>query len=170
MPAAAAWFSRVGLPLTPSDRAEVVALLRGHRLLAEAEMGEVDSWAEASSIVRAADWDGSWWDDEEAERERLWMCAAERLGENALLGKLTEIADALTQSVRDAAGTAAAHAGVAHGALIRAASGAALLAAQQSALASIALEGGTHFFTHKFALFKNGRWPLGLHLGRYVVF
>jgi len=171
MPAAAAWFSRVGLPLTPSDRAEVVALLRGHRLLAEAaEMGEVDSWAEASSIVRAADWDGSWWDDEEAERERLWMCAAERLGENALLGKLSEIADALTQSVRDAAGTAAAHAGVADGALIRAASGAALLAAQQSALASIALEGGTHFFTHKFALFKNGRWPLGLHLGRYVVF
>ncbi len=170
MPAVAAWFSRVGLALTPEDRAEGVALLRGHRLLAAAEVGNIASWEEASEVIRAADWDGSWWDDEEAERERLWMCATERLGENALMGKLTDLADALTQPVRDAAGIAAARAGVADTMLIRSASGAAVLAAQQSALASIALEGETHFFTHKFALFASGRWPLGLHLGRYVIF
>lgn len=170
MPAAAAWFSRVGLPLTPGDRAEVVALLRGHRLLAEAEVGKVDSWAEASAIIRAADCDGSWWDDEEAERERLWMCAAERMGERALLRELTEIDDAHTQPARAAAAAAAARAGVADSALIRSASGTALLAAQQSALAGFAGEGETHFFACKFALFTSGRWPLGLHCGCYVVF
>jgi len=170
MPAATAWFSRVGLPLAVGDRTEIAALLRGHRLLAAAEVGTIGSWVEASEIIRATDFDGSWWDDEEVERERLWMCAAGRLGENALAEKLTKLADVLTQPVRDAAGFAAARAESTDSALIRAASGAALLAAQQSALASLAGEGGTHFFTHKMALFENGRWPLGLHLNRYVVF
>ena len=170
MPNPAAWFSRIGLALTSSDRARIAALLHGHPLLAQAETGEARSWAEASDVMRAADWEGSWWDDEEGERERLWLSAAERLGESALLRELTEIADGLTRPVGDAARTAAARAGVADEALIRAGSGAVLLAAQQSALAHLALESETHFFTHKFALFETGRWPLGLYRGRYVVF
>jgi len=170
MPAPAAWFSRVGSPLSPGDRARLDALLRGHPLLAEAKVGEASSWTEASEVMRAADWDGSWWDDEEAERERLWMCAAERVGESELLRELTEIADGLAQPVGDGAKSAAARAGIADAALIRAGSGAALLAAQQGALAHLAREGETHFFAHKFALFESGRWPLGLHRGRYVVF
>lgn len=51
-----------------------------------------------------------------------------------------------------------------------AAAGAALLAAHQQALAELAGEGGTHFFGFKYALFAGGRWPLGHHRGRYVVF
>jgi len=170
MPASAAWFARVGLPLAPGERAEIGELLLGSHLLAHAESDNVESWAEASAILRAADRDGSWWDDEEAERERLWICAADRLGERALSNQLTGIVDALIQPIRDSAGHAVTRAGLADSSLTGAASGAALLAAQQSALACFAGEGGTHFFARKFALFTIGRWPLGLYLGRYIVF
>jgi len=165
-----AWFSCVGLPLAPSDRAEIEALIRDDALLARVEIGVVSQWHEAGEIIRAADRDSAWWDHEEEERERLWQCAAERYGEDELSTRLRAITDALADAVHDAAAAAAARAGVVDPALIRAASGAALMAAHQQALCELAGEGGTHYFTRKFALFAGGRWPLGYHRGRYVVF
>ena len=165
-----AWFSCVGRPFTAGERAAIAAMIRDHALLSRAEIGGVAHWHEAGAFIRAAEWDDTWSEHEETERARLWECAAERCAEAELLVRLTTVTAALATSVHDAATAAAAREGVADSELVRAAAGAALLAAHQRALADLAGEGGTHFFDAKYALFAGGRWPLGYCRGRYVVF
>jgi hypothetical protein len=46
----------------------------------------------------------------------------------------------------------------------------ALLAAHQRALAEIAGAGTGHRFIRKHALFSEGRWPVGYHSARFVIF
>jgi len=169
-PAPPAWFSRVGLPFAPAEHAAIAAMVRGHADLARAEIGGARQWHEAGAFLRAAERDDAWWEHEEEERTRLWDCAADRIVEDELLARLAALTRALTAAVHDAAAAAAARAGGTDPALVRAAAGAALLAAQQHALAGLAGEGATHFFAAKYALFAAGRWPLGCHRDRYVVF
>ena len=165
-----AWFSRVGAPFAPAEQAAIAALIEGHAGLVRAEVGAVADWHEAGAFLRAAERDDAWWEHEEEERTRLWDCAADRIAEDDLLARLAAVTRALTAAVHDAAAAAAARAGGTDPALVRAAAGAALLAAQQHALAGLAGEAATHFFTGKYALFAGGRWPLGYHRGRYAVF
>jgi hypothetical protein len=168
--AAAAWFSRLGASLAPDEERAIAALLQSHPVLAEAGFATVAHWREAAGIVRAGDWDSAWWDTEEEERERLWQLASERLGEPALCRSVAACGDALTTPVHAGAAAAAARGEWDDAEFLRAASGAALLAAQQALLAELAGEAGAHWFTHKGALFAAGRWPLGLVQGRYFVF
>ena len=86
------------------------------------------------------------------------------------MSRLTGATDALADTLHGAAAIAAARDRVADPGLVRAASGAALMAAHQSALAQLAGEGAGHFFTRRFALFEGGRWPLGEYRGEYCVF
>jgi hypothetical protein len=46
----------------------------------------------------------------------------------------------------------------------------ALLAAHQHALAEIAGAETGHRFRRKYALFEGGRWPVGYHSARFVIF
>jgi hypothetical protein len=165
-----AWFSRVGLPFAASERAAIAAMIHEHAVLARAEIGGVGQWHEAGEFIRAAEWDSTWWDHEEEERARLWECAAERHAEEDLLARVTAATDALAGVVHGAAQAVASRAGGVDPALVRAAAGAALMAAHQHALADLAGEGAGHFFCLKYALVTLGRWPLGYHRGRYVVF
>jgi len=169
-PTLPAWFSCVGRPFAASEHAAIAAMIRGHDVLARAEIGGISQWHEAGEFVRAVEADGTWWDHEEEERSRLWECAADRCTEDGLLARLFAVTHALTDAVHGAAAAAAARDGVADPALVRAASSAALMAAHQHALAELAGEGAAHFFGFKYALFAGGRWPLGYHRGRYVVF
>ena len=169
-PAPPAWFSCVGRPFAPAEHAAIAAMVRGHAELAGAEIGGVRHWHEAGAFIRAAEWDDAWWELEEEERTRLWECAADRHAEDDLLARLAAVTQALSAAVHGAAAAAALRDGSADPALVRAAAGAALLAAQQHALAGLAGEGAAHFFACKYALFAGGRWPLGCHRGRYVVF
>jgi hypothetical protein len=168
--ASAAWFSRLGAALAPDEERAIAALLASHPLLAEAGFATVAHWREAAGIVRAGDWDSAWWDREEEERERLWQQASERIGEAALFQRVAACGDALTTSVHAGAAAAAARGEWNDADFLRAASGAALLAAQQAMLAELAGEAAAHWFTHKRVLFAVGRWPLGLVQGRYFVF
>jgi len=165
-----AWFSRVGLPFAVPEHAAIAAMIHGHAVLARAEIGGAGQWHEAGDFIRAAEWDSTWWDREEEERARLWECAADRHAEEDLLAGLTAVTGALAGTVHDAAQAAASRAGGVDPALVRAAAGAALMAAHQHALAKLAGVGAEHFFCLKYALFTGGRWPLGYHHGRYVVF
>jgi hypothetical protein len=72
--------------------------------------------------------------------------------------------------VRGAALAAAAAAGVADTAIAIEATGMALLAAHQSTLAGLSGAGLEHRFVRKYALFTGGRWPLGYHASRFVIF
>jgi hypothetical protein len=170
MTAPAAWFACVGLPLATDDVAEIRAMLGGEPGTARMEIRGVAHWHEVGEIIRAVDWDSASWDREEDERQRLWQCAAERFDENAVLKQLTEATDALADAVHGAAAIAAARDRTADPGLVRAASGAALMAAHQNALARLAGAGEAHFFTRRYAIFEGGRWPLGEYRGQYFVF
>jgi len=167
---APAWFSRQGEALTPAEESALADLLSAHPALAAVGTSVVAHWREAAAIVRAGEWDSVWWDVEEEERERLWVIAADRAGEQALFDAVTAVRDGLADTVGRAARAAAARGGLDDEDMVRAASGAALLTVQQASLAAMAGTGERHYFVHKRALFTAGRWPLGLVRGRYYVF
>jgi hypothetical protein len=165
-----AWFTCVGLPLSAPEHDSIAAMLRELDFVPGALVVGAASWWDAAQILRAEEWDSRWWDAEEEERERLWSVAAERLTEAELLARLTAVTAALGDPVRNGASLAAARDGVADPGLVRAAADAALLAAHQRALASLAGAAEGHYFRRKFELFAAGRWPLGVFSGKYVVF
>ena len=130
----------------------------------------VATWPEASSIARAMDVDATWWDQEEAERERLWLRAAEAHGEAELLHRLAAVTEGIADGVRAHSEAAAAGAHVVDPSVCIEAASAALLAAHQDALRELAGEDGNHGFAQKYALFAGGRWPLGYHFGHFLIF
>lgn len=165
-----AWFARVGLPLSPVERASVEAWTRGAPSQGAAAWRAVATWPEASSIVRAMDLDATWWDLEEAERETLWMRASEVEGEAELLRRLTALSEGIAGVVRAHVATTLARAGPVDPAVGREAASAALLAAHQDALRRMAGAEDSHGFAQKYALFTGGRWPLGYHFGSFLIF
>lgn len=170
MSPAPAWFSCLGVPLAPAERWEVSALLREQGTAPDAEVVGIGSWWEAARTLQACDRDPCWWEWEENERERLWALAADRHGEVDLLRQLTETTDAQRAAIRAAAEAAALRDRVGDADLVRAAAGAALLAAHQDGLAELAGAASRHYFRRKLALFAAGRWPIGLCGERFVVF
>jgi hypothetical protein len=165
-----AWFSRQGAALAPAERRSLAALLGAHPALGDAQLVVVTSWGEAASILRAGEWDTAWWDVEETEREALWQAAADRLGEAAVVERVTAAGDAQAAAIREAVRIAATTAGLGTTEVPQLAAGAALLALQQATLAELAGAGADHYFARKLALFAMGRWPLGLVRPRYYVF
>ena len=165
-----AWFARVGLPLTPEEVAAIGELTRIVAPHASVAVTAIASWQEAAAFVRAVEHDATWWDQEEEEREALWERAAEHRSEADLLQHLETLNRDLEAEVHDAALAAAATAGVVDQAIAVEAAGMALLAAHQSALASMAGAGTGHRFIRKYALYKGGRWPVGYHSARFVIF
>lgn len=164
--AAPRWFESLGAPLDGQAQAAVAQLLARIPTFARATLARVKDAEEAESVLRQIDMEGAWWDTEELERERLWVVAAERLGEEALLAALA-VADAT-----------AAHAFAVHprsaplpgnATLARAARDALLLAMHQLSLARLA-QTSEHWFVPKHALFAAGHWMLGCHHGRLLVY
>jgi hypothetical protein len=163
------WYARVGTALAPSEHEALHALMDVEPLLEDARIVVVTTWREAAGIAREMDADAVWWDHEEAQREKLWFAASERMGEAELLRRL----DAVTTGNADVEATvaaAAARAGFTEPEAVRDAIGALLLAAHHNALAGFAGGDAGHPFARKYALFAGGRWPLGYHHGRYVLF
>ena len=165
-----AWFARVGLPLTPEEVAAIGELTRIVAPHASVAVTAIASWQEAAAFVRAVEHDATWWDQEEEEREALWARAAEHRTESELLRCVEALTGGLEAEVRGAAFAAATAAGGTDTNIAVEATGMVLLAAHQCALAGMAGEGPHHRFVRKYALFTSGRWPLGYHSARFVVF
>jgi hypothetical protein len=165
-----AWFARVGLPLAPEEDAAIGELTRIVAPHASVAVTAIASWQEAAAFVRAVEHDATWWDQEEEEREALWARAAEHRTESELLQYVDAMTGGLEAEVRGAAFAAATAAGGTDTNIAVEATGMALLAAHQCALAGMAGEGPNHRFVRKYALFTSGRWPLGYHSARFVVF
>lgn len=153
-----AWFSALGEPLGDAERAAIAAYLSGFGM--HASIGQVTSWLEAATISKQpAD---AWWRAEERERERLEKSARLNPADPGWL--------ALNEKLHGAAAVAAARAGCADAALIRAAAGAASYAAYQARLAQAAGAASRHPFLHKYTLYCGGRWPLGVYEERFAIF
>ena len=153
-----AWFSSLGEPLGAAERAEIAAYLAGLDMAAPVD--SVSSWPQAAQVCRGAA--GPWWDAEEAERARLEQRATLDPADPEWL--------ALNEVLHGAAAVAAARAGCADPAHIRAAAGSAAYAAYQARLARAAGAPPGHPFLRKYALYCGGRWPLGVYNGRFVIF
>jgi hypothetical protein len=167
---AVGWFSACGLPLELSDRSDARAYLEALSMPPTTRIEPVASWEHAERIIRHPSWDKSWWDREEVERGRLMRHCADRLGPTTALESLSLSAGIEHEVIHGAAAVAATRAGLADPALIRAAAGAASLAAHCHALAKLGAEADTHVFMRKFGLFQAGRWPLGVVGGALHLF
>ena len=165
-----AWFARVGLPLADGERAAIGELLRDVAPDAPVAVTALASWQEAAVFVRAAAHDTAWWDDEEEERELLWARAADARTEAGLFELVTAATRGLDVELRAAALAAMTAASVVDASIASEAAAMALLAAHQHALAEIAGAGSGHRFHRKYALFEGGRWPVGYHSARFVIF
>jgi hypothetical protein len=155
----AAWFSALGEPLGEAETADIAAYLAGLKLAAVPARA-VASWRAAEEVVRAPA--GRWWDAEEVERARLDGIARLDPADREWL--------ALTDTLHGAAAVAAARGGCTDQGLIRAAAGAATYAVHQYRLVRAAGGGDDHPFVRKYALFSEGRWPLGVYGDRFVIF
>lgn len=116
----------------------------------------ITGWREAERIVRDPRSGQGWWDFEDAERRRLTQETANRVGGDLLLETLTAAVEGHAESTFALAVEAGGDE-----ALARVASGAALMAIHNRALALLAGVGADHVFVQKYALFASGRWPLG---------
>lgn len=166
----AAWFSAVGLPLDASEVDEARGYLWALGLGEGVRVEPVASWDHAERIIRNPAWDDAWWEREEAARRALMARCFELHGEARTLDHLSLSAGVEHEVIHGAAAVAAGRQGVADPALVRAAAGAASMAAHGRVLAQLAGEGEQHLFVRKYRLFEGGRWPLGVVGGAFHLF
>ena len=156
----------MGVPPDPGELQRLVALAD----TADLALAIVGTWAEAIRVLARADADSADWDARETEREILWQTAAERFGEDALLGMLTALRADATPVLDHALRAAATRLTIADPHLGSEAIGAAQLALQHAALAFFADAPASHRFRTHLALFAVGRWPLAAIDARLHVF
>lgn len=157
------WFSRLAQPLSPDEAAAAAAYARSLGLGPECDV--VEDWHEVERIARDPRSAQGWWSREEAERVRLTREAAGRIGEELLLETLTTAVEGHAESTYARAVEAGGDE-----ALARVASGAALMAIHNRALALLSGSGAEHVFVQKYALFASGRWPLGTRGTTFTLF
>jgi hypothetical protein len=154
-----AWFSALGESLSAAERDDAEAYVSALGFPA-ADVALVADWEEAEAAIRNPGWNSDWWEAEEQLRAGLIADAVEQIGEDELLVALTAVTSAASEVVHGAAAVAAARAGIADQALIRAAAGAATQGAYQAALVLAAGAEDEHPFALKYRLFEAGHWPL----------
>lgn len=164
------WFTACGLPLERSDIADARAYLDALGVHPSVRVEPAASWEHAERIIRNPTWDESWWQREESERKALLQRCIGRLGEAEAMTALDLGLSVDHELIHAAATTAAARLGVTDPSLVRAAAGAAGMAAHGLALARLAQATDDHVFMRKYALFEGGRWPLGLVGGVFHLF
>jgi len=163
------WFVALGSPLVAAERALVEQYLRGLGIVRTLPVEPVHDWVEARGVVTHTGWDPSWWDAEQAERLRLRSRAVLSRSEPSTLERLSSSLDA-DDDVMAAANRTAARFGCDDVGLVGSAAGAASEATYLAELARLANESPDHPFRVKDALFRRGRWPLGILDGRYWLF
>jgi hypothetical protein len=164
------WFENVGSALSQSLAGAVATMLGSQAPYHRAEIVVVAHWHEVAAAVRAEDRDSDWWDFEEEERERLWDRALLAHTEDQLLESVGRAASERRPVIDAAVQAASARLAIADPAWGGAARAAALLAVHQHALAAVAETPPEHWFVLKHRLFAEGRWPLGVRSGRFLIY
>jgi hypothetical protein len=157
------WFARTGRKPSEAESraAEAWAAGLGFR---KVRLAHAKDWRAARRVASDPASGRGWWLKEERLRAALLRRAERKLGRGRALELLTEAA-------LRAHGRAAKAAGKFPDALFAAAAaGAATQASYLGALARLAGARPDHAFSAKLALFRSGRWPLGIRGGRAYIF
>ena len=166
----ARWFANLGLPLSAADLRHARAYLTALGYGSDIRIEPVAGWREAEQIIRDPNWDRTWWQHEERERQCLMEHARALLGASVLLEQLSAATELADDALHAAAAAAAGRGGDADAALIRAAAGAAAMTLHEAALARLARSGPIHMFMRKYRIIESGRWPLGVLRGVFHLF
>lgn len=163
------WFTRLGEPLTESDRltADLCAASLG---FPDCAIGLIEEWEVAGEAAESPGFDDSSWEIEEQLTAALMDFALDAVEEHELNDALTHVSAVAGDAAKMAIEESAALAGHTDPALLDAAAGAATKACYQAALL---LAGGgdeDHAVVFKYRLFEAGRWPIGIVGNTFNIF
>lgn len=156
----AAWFSRLGAPLSSDEHGLAIDYLEALGF-PEIGIGAVENWTDAALIAANPGIDTLAWDTEEQMRLAERDAARQTLSAPDLAMLLAMVEGLGANTVFAHAGGAADRAAIDDAELIEAAGASAVQACHQVALALVNARPRTHPFVLKFGLFAVGRWPLG---------
>lgn len=159
-----AFFARLGEPLDSREVALARAYLDGLGF-PDAEPASLGDWADAITAAEARDIDPGAWEAEEMLRAGLVEAVLERLDEEALQAAQTLVASRIGEAAREAAEASASLDDVYDEAVINAAAGGLIQAANGAVLVLLAEaedEVPPHPFLARWRLYVRGRWPVGL--------
>lgn len=165
-----AWFTRLGEPLAAAERALVRAYLTGLGFEREVSIERVPDFQSASRIISHPDWDRSWWDAEQRERERLRAKLSSSESSGQLLRTLSRAVDDSLAAEQGTAAAPVASFECSDEGLNRAAAGALGEALYLSRLAELSGAAPSHPFLSKRGIFAGGHWPLVVLGGHFYVF
>lgn len=164
-------FMRLGDPLDAREadlsRAYLDSLGFPH-----AEPGLLTSWEEASEAAEALDFNPEGWEAEEMLRAGLVAQASERLDESAIQTALEYVGMKAGEAAQDAVAYSASLGDMRDEAVLNAAAGALVQAANGAALVILAEaedDDPPHAFLARWRLFVRGRWPVGLAGSTYNI-
>ena len=166
-----AFFSRLGEPLDPREIALGRAYLDGLGF-PEAEPAMLGDWDDAIAAAESLDRDPQAWEAEEMLRAGLAEQVLDRMEESALETALTFVAGTIGDTARDAAEAAAALDDVYDEAVVNAAAGGLVQAANGAVLVLLAEaedEEPPHPFLARWRLYVRGRWPVGVAGATYNI-
>ncbi|MGJ3231751.1 MAG: hypothetical protein ACFE0P_08135 [Oceanicaulis sp.] len=166
-----AFFSRLGEPLNARERTLANAYLDGLGFpgAAPAPLGD---WSDAVAAAEALDRDPAAWEAEEMLRVSLIEQVLERLDEQALQAALALVAAKIGEIAREAAEASAALDDVYDEAVVNAAAGGLVQAANGAALVILAEaedDAPPHPFLARWRLYVRGRWPVGVAGSTYNI-
>lgn len=156
------WFSTVGQPVKGDVRRIAQSLLDGLGF-PHAGIAAVRDWREASEAAESTGIDDPAFEAEEQLRAALTTEAIDQHGEDTVTIALTHVRGELGPAIGEAALNATRVWGLDDMELVNAAAGAGVLACHNAALLLLAGRADDdHPFALKYALFEQGRWPVGL--------
>ncbi len=136
----------------------------------EAEPAILYDWEDAASAAENTEFNSPAWEAEEQLRAALTDEVLLAIDGQVLEMVMTHVAQALTDSIDDAAKEAAEFLRIDDESFVLATSGAAAQAVYQAALVGMAGEEEEHPLSLRFQLFERGRWPIGIIGNSFLIF
>ena len=166
-----AFFSRLGEPLDGREQTLARAYLDGLGFPG-AEAASLGDWSDAAAAAEALDRDPDAWEAEEMLRAGLIEQVRERLDDEAARAALGLVASKIGEIAREAAEASASMDDVYDEAIVNAAAGALVQAANGAVLVVLAEaedDDPPHPFLARWRLFVRGRWPVGVAGATYNI-
>ncbi|WP_394693109.1 hypothetical protein [Hyphobacterium sp.] len=164
-------FMRLGEPLDKRERDLSRTYLDGLGF-PHAEAGLLTNWTEAAEAAEAMDFNPEGWETEEMLRAGLVSEAAMRLDEDGIQTVLEYVGLKAGEAAQDAVAYSASLGDMSDEAVLNAAAGSLIQAANGAALVIMAEaedDDPPHPFLARWRLFVRGRWPVGLAGSTYNI-